>query len=68
MEKNEWYKILKENTLNEKRNDFVATGEKVLISIHNQPDEDVNMKLYNTLVDLIKRLNINKPKKIDITY
>ena len=53
--------------INEKRNDFVATGEKVLISIHNQPDEDVNIKLYNNLVSFLKKQK-QKPKKIDITY
>lgn len=57
--------------INEKKNDFVATGEKVLISIHNQSDVDANERLYNDLVDFIKRLSgntITKPKKIDITY
>jgi hypothetical protein len=67
MDKKTWEKILHENTLNEKKNDFVATGETVLISIHNSPDEDANIKLYNRLVSLLKKMK-NKPKKIDITY
>jgi hypothetical protein len=71
MDKKLWNKILKENTLTEKKNDFVATGEKVLISIHNSPDVEMNERLYNDLVDFIKRLSgntITKPKKIDITF
>jgi hypothetical protein len=66
MKRSELRELIKE-VLNEKKNDFVATGEKVLISIHNQPDEDVNIKLYNRLVSLLKKMK-NKPKKIDITY
>ena len=53
--------------INEKKNDFVAYGEQVLISIHNSSDDDVNMTLYNKLVSFVTKLK-RKPKKIDITY
>ena len=64
---NEIIKEEVQKVIQEKKNDFVATGEKVLISMHNAPDEDVNIKLYNTLVTVLKKQKV-KPKKIDITY
>ena len=55
--------------INEKKNDFVATGEKVTIAIHNSTDEAANTRLYNDLVLFLqKRKKQKSPKRIDITY
>ena len=67
MKRSELKEIIRE-IINEKKNDFVATGEKVNIAIHNSSDEDANIKLYNDLVDFLKKIRVKKPKKIDITY
>lgn len=67
MKRSELKEMIRE-IINEKKNDFVATGEKVNIAIHNSSDEDANIKLYNDLVDFLKKIRVKKPKQIDITY
>lgn len=69
MKRSELKEIIREEILNEKKNDFVATGEKVVIAIHNSTDADSNTRLYNDLVLFLhKRKKQINPKRIDITF
>jgi len=79
MDKKIWYKMLgkdltegditakelSEDKLNEKKNDFVATLNKVIVSIHNSSDTDKNEKIYLALEKFTTKY---QPKKIDITF
>ncbi len=67
MNRTELKETIREIIINEKKNDFVATGEKVVIAIHNRSDADANEKLYYSLISFLKKQK-QKPKEIDITF
>ena len=65
MKNDQWKKLLHENKLNEKKNEYVARNNKTDIFIHHNSDEKENQKMYDALTSFCKKFGA---KKIDITF
>ena len=55
------------NDLDEAKNDFMARGMNANIYVKNMPNEEVSQKVYDALVELMKKHKVS-PKEITFKF